>query len=81
MFFRAAAFSAFHDTLRIVKERGRDTHGADYKVQLSDLMIAGGVAGFIISFIEAPIDLIKIKLQSMVRGVHNTFAMRHDYLQ
>ena len=68
MIFRAASFTTFHNTLRLVKARGKEKHGPAYKVQLSDLMIAGGVAGFFISFIEAPIDLIKLKLQSMVRA-------------
>ena len=59
MFFRAASFMTFYGTIRAL-------NGGDHSPSPKTIFTAGGVTGFVISFIETPIDLIKTKLQIQI---------------
>lgn len=62
MFFRAASFMTFYATVRALNS------GNDGVTTTQSVVAAGGVTGFVISFIETPIDLVKTKLQIQVFG-------------
>ena len=59
MFLRSAAFGTYHSTVRYLANDG-------VKANNQQLMLAGAVTGFIISFIEAPFDLVKTKVQTQI---------------
>mmetsp|Transcript_22286 Transcript_22286/g.22459 ORF Transcript_22286/g.22459 Transcript_22286/m.22459 type:complete len:344 (+) Transcript_22286:238-1269(+) len=63
-FFRAASFVTFHHTLKQLQ----NSAGAkpNEVPKFSNLIFAGSITGFIVSFIETPIDLIKTKLQIQI---------------
>lgn len=61
MFFRAASFMTFYQTVRTLSTC--DGHGEN---NMQTLLLAGGMTGFAISFIETPIDLVKTKLQIQI---------------
>lgn len=63
MFFRAASFMTFYATVRALN--GGNEGGT---TTTRSIVAAGSVTGFIISFIETPIDLVKTKLQIQVFG-------------
>mmetsp|Transcript_22073 Transcript_22073/g.21331 ORF Transcript_22073/g.21331 Transcript_22073/m.21331 type:complete len:289 (-) Transcript_22073:534-1400(-) len=56
MFFRAASFATFYKSLDQIA-------GRDNRPTVGQYCLAGAVTGFCIAFIEAPIDLIKTKIQ------------------
>jgi|LauGreSBDMM110SN_4_FD.fasta_scaffold60559_1 solute carrier family 25 carnitine/acylcarnitine transporter 20/29 len=59
MLFRAISFASFfHSTKLLQGEKSRPSN--------SDLLTAGAITGFIISFIETPIDLIKTRMQLQI---------------
>ena len=59
MFFRAASFMTFYGSIGAI-------NGGDHAPSPQTIFAAGGVTGFVISFIETPIDLIKTKLQIQI---------------
>lgn len=67
MFFRAASFMTFYATVRALNA----SNGSNAPTTRS-IVTAGSVTGFIISFIETPIDLVKTKLQIQVFGSRGT---------
>jgi solute carrier family 25 carnitine/acylcarnitine transporter 20/29 len=61
MIFRATSFGTFYYSVKILNKND------DYSIPTArNLMIAGAITGFAISFVETPIDLIKTKLQIQV---------------
>lgn len=59
MFFRAASFTTFHASLN----RLNMVSSSDLQNSPKILFAAGGITGFVVAFIEAPIDVVKTKLQ------------------
>eukprot|EP01041_Mallomonas_annulata_P002206 gene2207-4293_t len=75
MFFRAASFATFHNTVKYVPDSPQVLFSTRFKdVKLNQdkvpsafrLMLAGSITGLFISVIETPIDLIKTKLQIQI---------------
>lgn len=62
MFFRAASFATFRMVIATTNPHGKNQPTS------FELMRAGAGTGFMISFIETPIDLVKTKLQICVFG-------------
>jgi len=62
MLFRAASFTTFHNSL-LLQRRFSGTSNA---LTANQLMISGAVTGFVIAFIECPIDFVKTKLQIQI---------------
>ena len=60
MFFRAFSFMTFHQSVKMLKSSHQD------EISDTTLLLAGGMTGFAISFIETPIDLVKTKLQIQI---------------
>lgn len=59
MLFRAVSFASFFYSAKLLQgEKVRPSNG--------DLLTAGAITGFIISFIETPIDLIKTRMQIQI---------------
>jgi len=58
MFFRAVSYMTFHSSYKYLKTTSLPDS--------APLFAAGGLTGFIISFIETPIDLVKTKLQIQI---------------
>ena len=59
MFFRAASFTTFHSSL----DRLNTISSSDLQNSPRNLFAAGAITGFVVAFIEAPIDVVKTKLQ------------------
>jgi len=57
MIFRSVSFGTFHHLVSLSPSRSVE------KAKWTELLCVGGVTGFVISFVETPIDLIKTKLQ------------------
>ena len=57
MIFRSAAFGTYFHSVNYL------SNGNMSSLTSSQLLLAGAVTGFVVSFIETPIDLIKTKLQ------------------
>lgn len=68
MIFRACSFSIFHFTSRsLINTFDNNNNNSIHKeTNIAPYIIAGGITGFAISFIETPIDLLKIKLQTQI---------------
>lgn len=58
MFFRSASFATFFHTAGYFTSRSPNN-----QISQPELMMSGAITGFVISFIECPIDLIKTKMQ------------------
>lgn len=67
MFFRAASFASFSYSTNMLEQRRRQhmPHSSS-QISAESLICAGAITGFVISFIETPIDLVKTKLQIQV---------------
>jgi len=67
MFFRAASFASFHASLDYLNSLSPSTRDATPSTSCAtNLLAAGGITGFVISFIETPIDVVKTKLQTQI---------------
>ena len=59
MVFRAVSFSTYYRTLDYVSDQS-------HTPTVTQFMVSGAMTGLAVSLIEAPIDLIKIKLQTQI---------------
>ena len=59
MVFRAVSFSTYYRTLDYVSDQS-------HTPTVTQFMISGAMTGLAVSLIEAPIDLVKIKLQTQI---------------
>lgn len=72
MFFRAVSFATFHHTVKLVCDYDLGLHrfhpyfSSPVHPNSSQLMLAGSITGLGIAVVEAPIDLIKTKLQIQI---------------
>jgi solute carrier family 25 carnitine/acylcarnitine transporter 20/29 len=66
MFFRAVSFMTFFSTVRTLNG------GSEKLPTTASIVGAGAATGFLISFIETPIDLVKTKLQIQIFGGKHT---------
>jgi solute carrier family 25 carnitine/acylcarnitine transporter 20/29 len=71
IFFRAISFTTFYRALNHVSEGCERPSPAQY-------MAAGAATGVVISFVETPIDLIKIKLQTQIFSASGRFSTARD---
>jgi len=68
MFFRAVSFMTFYSSLRIITKMSSssDSEDADDVPSVRSTFLAGALTGLLISAVEAPIDVVKTKLQIQV---------------
>lgn len=66
MFFRSASFATFHSTVNMLSLLSPSSKLESIEVSIEKLFAAGAFTGFVISFIETPIDLVKTKLQIQI---------------
>lgn len=71
IFFRAISFTTFYRALDLVSEGCERPSAAQY-------MAAGAATGMVISLVEAPIDLVKIKLQTQIFSASARFSSARD---
>jgi solute carrier family 25 (mitochondrial carnitine/acylcarnitine transporter), member 20/29 len=75
MFFRAASFSTFYSSVAFLSGRSASSGSDKYQ----NLFLAGAVTGFVTSFIESPIDLVKTKLQIQIFSSHTIAPHERKY--
>lgn len=64
MIFRSVSFATYHNCTQYLSKYDKSHHKSE--ISASNLILAGSITGFVISFIETPIDLIKTKLQIQI---------------
>jgi solute carrier family 25 (mitochondrial carnitine/acylcarnitine transporter), member 20/29 len=81
MFFRAASFSTFYSSVTFLSSNASSSSSPSGQRpdKYPILLLSGSITGFVISFIEAPIDLVKTKLQIQIFSSHTIAPHERKY--
>lgn len=68
MLFRGVSFTTYFSSENYISNYYNEINNNNASSSTKSIMLAGGFTGFVISFIECPIDLIKTKLQIQIHN-------------